>query len=424
VSDKNTLFSPLWRNPRCRRGLFIAGLGILFFFLGGADLLDDPADEFALWTVYVGGLFFLAGVALALIAWRREMRKHALSSAAPAGRGRVLSVKKDWLSRAYVLHYRFNDSGGRIHRGKKILSQQEAFTWREGEEGEIRYDSKDPKTSIWIGRAVEFEADGGSATAPAILIEVTPQKADGDKGTRVRYRYRDHLGETHEDQFIDDEGAPYAVGEAGIVAFDPRHPGLNQWLGKSDAVSALGGMVEAKSRPQRAAAPLPIRASRPSTFRLAGRSKPLKNARLLLFYIFIAALFLLLLIAVEEPVSSRNDLLGFTLFSMLLLALVVWFVLSLRKGIREVKGWRRILDRGSAAGGTVSLVEEKHQSLGRWTWQPGWVSTYRYHDHEGKPHTGDGYLSRREAQPWRSGDDCVVVYDPAQPSSSVWVGKA
>lgn len=53
-----------------------------------------------------------------------------------------------------------------------------------------------------------------------------------------------------------------------------------------------------------------------------------------------------------------------------------------------------------------------------------WRREIRTHALKGKSHTGEsGYLSRREAHRWRSRDKCVVVYDPALPSKSVWIGQ-
>jgi hypothetical protein len=167
VSNKVAAFSSLWRNLRCRTGLFFACAGILFFFLGGKDLLKDPTDQFALSTIYIGCLFLVPGAVLALVTWRRELMALGLTSAATAIRGHVVSVKKDWLSQGYVLRYSFNDPMGGTYRGGKILSQQEAFTWREREEGVVRYDPNEPGISVWIARAVEFDAVDSSATAPA-----------------------------------------------------------------------------------------------------------------------------------------------------------------------------------------------------------------------------------------------------------------
>ena len=212
-----------------------------------------------------------------------------------------------------------------------------------------------------------------------------------------------------------------------MVEFAPRHPGLNQWRGKTAGagVAARADIAAAKpTAPRAAAAPMLLRASRPSTMRLMKRCKPLKNAMLILVYILIAAVFLLLVVAFQDP-SSTDDRMGVAIYSAILFGLVAWFVRSLWKGVREVKHWRRILNQGSTAEGTVALVEEKRQRLGRWTWKPGWVISYRYRDHAGRSHSGvSGYLSPKEAQRWRSRDQGIVVYDPAQPSNSVWIGKA
>lgn len=417
---QNTFFSVLWNNPRGQWALILAGAGGASFLIGTAGLLQGPTSD-ATFYLYAGVFVFLAGALLAWVTWRAEAGGARLTHAAPVSRGQIVKIKKDWLSDAYVLRFNFKDAVGRSYRGRKILSQQEAFMWREGEEGGVRYDARNPKVNVWIGRGVALDTEGDSATAPATIIEVTPQHYEDGSDLTVRYRYRDHVGESHEDEFIDDEGAPYRVGDAGTVEFDPQQPELSTWLGKTGVAS---GHDEAAAR-----SPIPrvttltlAPAAKPSTFRLMRHSKPIKNAMLILVYLFIAAVFLIVLMAATDP-ASPDDQFGVALYAAMFLGLVVWFVWSLWKGMREVSEWRGIIDRGRAAEGTVSLVEEKRQSLGRWTWKPGWVISYRYRDHTGQSHTGaSGYLSRKEAQRWRSRDKCAIIYDPAQPWQSVWVG--
>jgi hypothetical protein len=394
----------------------------VFFFFGGKDFLHDPSDEFARWIVYIGALFALAGaVFLCLVSYQGKTARD-LRTRASAARGRVTGVKRDWLSRGYALNYSFVDPIGRTYRGKKILSQQEAFTWRDGEEGEIRYDSHAPGKSVWIGRGIEFEPDESVATCVGMIIEVIERNLDGEKQSVVHYRYRDHLGEVDEDQFVETESALYNAGDRGRVEFHLRHPGLNQWLGKTEDPGLAGSDTAASPRGCGEAANLDPR-SVPSTFPLLRRSKSLKSASLIFVYVLIAGFFLLLFaVAKENP--SADDMIGLRLYALGFAALIVWFLRKLVLGIRDVKSWKHILRSGAPARGTVNLVEEKRQRLGRWTWTPGWIISYRYSDMNGRVNSGESaYLSGREAARWRTRDSCLIVYDPERPESSVWIGK-
>ena len=200
MSESTSLLSYVWKHPKGQVGLGFAGLGILSFFLGGKDLLRDPSDEFARWIIYISVLFVLAGALLICLVSYQAKNVFALRAGASTVRGRVTSVKRDWLSRGYELQYSFVDSIGRTYRGKKILSQQEAFTWRDGEEGEVRCDPNAPEKNVWIGRGIEFEQDESVATCVGTVTEVTEQDLDGKKQSAIHYRYRDHLGEIHEDK--------------------------------------------------------------------------------------------------------------------------------------------------------------------------------------------------------------------------------
>jgi len=424
MSKSSSLLSSLWKHPRCRVGFGLAGLGILFVFLGGKDLLSDASNEFSRWVVYFGVLFSLAGTLLVSVTRRKDKAAAALGAAAVTVRGRVGSVKKDWLSQGYALQYGFVDSMGKSYRSKTILPQQEAFTWRDGEEGEVRYDTNDPSVSVWIGRRINFGEDEGTATCVGTVIEVSERNLDDEKDFVVRYRYRDHLGEFHEDQYVQDESALYKVGDPGKVEFSLYHPALSEWLGKTDDSTTLAGSSDTAPATNAAVdKPVFVPGSGPSTFQLLGRSQPLKSASLIFVYILITGLFLLLVAIVKET-PSRDDMIGVSIYSAIVIGLFLWFVRKLWTGIEEVKDWKRIVNCGAAAQGTVNIVEEKRQSLGRWTWNAGWIVSYRYSDRSGRSYSGDsGYLSRREAARWRSRDKCVIVYDPERPEKSVWIGR-
>lgn len=333
------------KDPRCRAGAGLATVGAAFVFLGGRDLVAQPSDPVARWLVYLGLALLVAGALLVADAWRRARAVVALSEGGVAVRARVTEVERDWLSRGYALRYLFDDAMGQRRQGLKIVSQREAFTWREGDEGDARYDPGDPATSVWIGREVELDED-----EPAVTAAVLPESA------------------------------------------------------RPDAVP-LG-------------APTP-----PSTWALVRRSPSLRSAALASVYVVVFSFFLLLL-AVFEEAPSDGDRLGFALFSLLVAGVVVLLGWRLWAGWREVAGWRRIASRGFAVEGVVSLVEEKRKRLGRWTWTPGWIVTYRYRDAGGELHDGEsGYLSRRQASRWRCRDRCLILCDPERPELSVWLGR-
>lgn len=324
---------------------------MLFFFFGGKDLLQDASNEAARWIMYIGFAIFLPGFMLLLTLWRREMRVLGLKTAGSTIRGRVVSMKKDRLSQGYVLEYGFNDSMGRTYQGKELLFQQEAFTWREGEEVEILYDPNDPTVSVWVGRT------------------------------------DDHLGES---QLINDD-----VRETASSAVIP------------------------------AETPVLPPASFPSSFTLFRRCIPMRRALANFVWVLFYGLFLLgaTILAAEQP--SKEGWLVLIVGSLALLAFFLFGVVrNWIQGVRQLREWRRLLDNGSPVGATVTLVEEKRERWGRWTWKPGWIVSYRYTDPNGRFRYGDsGYLSRKEAADWRTEDKCMILYDPGHPEKNVWIGK-
>jgi len=369
-------------------------------------------------------LFSLAGALLVSVTSRKNQAAAALGAAAVTVRGRVGRVKKDWLSQGFALQYSFVDSMDKSFGGKAFVPQKEAFTWRDGDEGKVRYDPNDPRKSVWMGRGIEFAEDESTATCVGTVTEVIERDLDGKKQSVVHYHYRDHLGEIHEDKFVETESALYKTGDRGKVEFHLQHPGLDQWLGKTEDPGAGAGSSDTAVSPHAydEVANLDPDAV-PSTLQLLRRSKSLWSASLIFVYVLITGFFLLLFVVLKES-PSRDDMIGLGLFALMFAALFVWFVRKLVLSIRDVKSWKRILNSGAPARGTVNLVEEKRQRLGRWTWTPGWTISYRYRDKSGRVHNGEsGYLSRKEAARWRTRDSCLIIYDSERPEASVWIGK-
>ena len=82
---------------------------------------------------------------------------------------------------------------------------------------------------------------------------------------------------------------------------------------------------------------------------------------------------------------------------------------------------QRILANGTTVRAVVTEVEQTYTRVnGRYLWRV----RYQYADGNGAAHWGaSGLLDIREAQTWRPGDQAFVRYDPAQPSTSIWLGR-
>lgn len=114
---------------------------------------------------YALGALALTGALLILPALKRAVVCARLSREGTEGRGRVTGIEQVWPTRSYALRYRFQDRSGRVVEGREFLSQVEAFAWREGDEGEVRFDAADLAQSVWLGRPYRGLEDAARAAA-------------------------------------------------------------------------------------------------------------------------------------------------------------------------------------------------------------------------------------------------------------------
>jgi hypothetical protein len=50
--------------------------------------------------------------------------------------------------------YRYKDAKGRAHQGESgVMPPEEAQTWKAGDRGRVRFDTRAPAKSVWIGKA-------------------------------------------------------------------------------------------------------------------------------------------------------------------------------------------------------------------------------------------------------------------------------
>jgi hypothetical protein len=90
-------------------------------------------------------------------------------------------------------------------------------------------------------------------------------------------------------------------------------------------------------------------------------------------------------------------------------------------GLWELQTERRLLATGTPARATITEVEETYTRInGRYQWR----ARYQYQDQDGRTHQGSStLLSPSEAQTWRPGDQAFIRYDPADPATSIWLGR-
>lgn len=90
-------------------------------------------------------------------------------------------------------------------------------------------------------------------------------------------------------------------------------------------------------------------------------------------------------------------------------------------GLWQVSIEQRILATGASVRATVTGSEQTYTRVnGRYLWRVA----YQYADESGATHRGTSpRMDSRDAQSWRAGDQVYVRYDPAQPGSSVWLGR-
>jgi hypothetical protein len=82
---------------------------------------------------------------------------------------------------------------------------------------------------------------------------------------------------------------------------------------------------------------------------------------------------------------------------------------------------RRLRAEGVTARAQVVEIERTNTRLnGSYLWH----IRYEYRDPTGRVYAGvSGYLERAEAQSFKVGDQGIVRYDPADPASSIWLGR-
>jgi hypothetical protein len=124
---------------------------------------------------------------------------------------------------------------------------------------------------------------------------------------------------------------------------------------------------------------------------------------------------------IRRPPQQRNTLL------FLLLPLGLGLIFTTLGGVFASSGLAahdleaRLRTSGVTARARVVQIE---RTTTRLNGQYLWHVRYEYRDPTGRAYEGvSGYLERIEAQSYRVGEPVYIRYDPAEPASSIWLGR-
>lgn len=162
MAGDGSFLSVLVDDPRWEVGAVVAGIGGLLWYEFGTPW---PLDAGAL----VAGAIALAGVAVIALAVADAAMAARVARSGMEARGRVTAITRARPTRGYVLRYRFRDDVGVEFEGRRFLSQTDAFDWREGDEGPVRFEMGNASRNIWLGTP-SFERK----VAPAALRAPAP----------------------------------------------------------------------------------------------------------------------------------------------------------------------------------------------------------------------------------------------------------
>jgi hypothetical protein len=257
---------------------------------------------------------------------------------------------------------------------------------------------------VWSGsrsaqgdRDVSVRGRLGEATVTGVSESSFQVSDEGEPIWVIRYTYRDHLGQEHEDEstVLQTQASGWQVGDKGKVRFDESNSDQSVWLG------------EREEAPRRADPPLP------SLFKLAKRVPSLWLSPLLIVWGYVQFL--------ATPDRWRNLERPYMF--------VVTGAILLPIAVRRVWLWWRTLRNCVPTDGAVTAITQTligaWGSRGRGSRDWAWIIGYSYRDNEGQPGAGEsGYIPLSEGFGLKVGDQCRLRFDPQHPGKSVWIGRA
>jgi uncharacterized membrane protein len=169
LGGERSFFSIFVDDPRWEAGAVLAGVGAVL-------ALQGTSGEITVLDYIAGGIG-LAGLLLVALSIRHAAVSARVARAGASGCGRVAGIARLWPTRSYALRYRFRDNSGAEFEGRIFLSQNDAFDWRAGDEGEVRFDSGDSSKSVWLGTSDFVRKPSTRPAAPsAANLRPTPRQ--------------------------------------------------------------------------------------------------------------------------------------------------------------------------------------------------------------------------------------------------------
>lgn len=171
----------------------------------------------------------------------------------------------------YIVRYRFTDIAGRQVDGSDEIGFDAWEALTEGGPVEVSYLAQDPGTNRvaggdgltaavivlvigfvvtavgapltirgWRGvsRTRRLWRDGTPATGTVTQIEQTNVQFNRERQWRIRYRYADEAGATHDGEsgyMSYEEASQWQTGSSAMVRYDPRKPGVSVWIGAQES---------------------------------------------------------------------------------------------------------------------------------------------------------------------------------------------
>lgn len=235
-----------------------------------SSVLSILRRSFFLWF---GGLFLVVGPVLLVIGIQEALQEQQFQRQGAVARAVVVakSIRRTERggdsSTTYEVRYRFTAADGQEVEGTAVVSVE---AWEQLEDGsplQVRYLPQAPQSnrlagaSQWDSAVVSlvlggiFAPIGGvlfirslrrvwrelrlrreGVAAEGTVLQVRRSNVAINKVTQwqIRYRYRDHVGRTHEgesDLLAPEEADAWSVGHTAEIRYDRQHPEESVWVG-------------------------------------------------------------------------------------------------------------------------------------------------------------------------------------------------
>jgi len=220
-----------------------------------------------------GAIFLIVGLVMLVVGIGLVWSESRFASDGRAATGTVIGKSIDRATAGsdrgteYIVRYRFVDTDGRQTDGSDTIGFDAWEALTEGGPVEVAYLAGDPGTNRvaggdgfaavavililglvvagigapltirgWRGvsQARRLWRDGTPVTGTVTRIEQTNVQYNRQNLWRIRYRYADAAGATHDGEsgYVSyEEAAQWQTGNTAMVRYDPRKPEVSVWIG-------------------------------------------------------------------------------------------------------------------------------------------------------------------------------------------------